>query len=198
MGIPEPRKYISEEAYFAYEASIEGKAEYHDGEIFDMAGGTKMHGVITSNLSAEIVFGLKGKSCSVFSSDVKIKIEATKSYVYPDISVECSEPDDEAIDSSIVFQPILVVEVLSDSTATYDMGAKFFRYQRISSLMEYVLVDQFSPTINVITRNEDGNWEIKTSNGLNEIIELQSIAMRIPLAAIYNRVIFPQNKRSLI
>ncbi len=198
MGNPDPKNYITEEAYFAYDASIEGKAEYHDGQIFDMAGGTKVHGKIMANFSARLVDGTLDKPCTVYSSEVRVKIAATKSYVYPDISVECEENDADIADEINLRSPILIVEVLSESTAAYDVGSKFFRYQRIPSLMEYVLVDQFSPTINVIRRNDLGEWGIKTSNGLEDFIDLQSLGLRIPLAAIYNRVVFPSEKRSLI
>ena len=191
-------KYITEEAYFAYEASIEGKAEYHDGQIIARGPETKRHGQIQANLTAQLVMGLKGKPSMVYSSSVKVHIPATNSYVYPDLSVEGGNADADSDNESILRTPILIVEVLSETTATYDVGAKFFSYQRIPTLMEYVLVDQFSPTINVIRRNEEGAWGIKTSSGLEDFIELQSLGLRIPLAAIYNRVLFPSEKRSLI
>ena len=198
MGKFGSNEYITEEAYFAYEASIEGKAEYHDGQIFSRQGESKRHGQIQSNLTAYLVMGLKNKSYVVYSSMVRVHIPATKSYVYPDMSVECEDDSADQADDINLRSPILIVEVLSESSAAYDVGAKFFRYQRIPSLMEYVLVDQFSPTINVIRRNDLGDWGIKTSSGLEDFIDLQSLGLRIPLAAIYNRVVFPSEKRSLI
>jgi Uma2 family endonuclease len=190
--------FVTPEEYFEYEKSIEGRAEYFDGMIFDMAGGSKGHGQIPLNLAAELIYALKGKSCIVYNADVKVKLTTEHAYFYPDLSVVCGESEDSRINNEIIENPLLIVEVLSESTAIKDIGVKFFKYQQIPSLLEYVLVDQFSPMINVLTRNDAGGWSVKSYGGMETVIRLESLDLSISLAAIYDKVAFPSHKSPLI
>jgi Uma2 family endonuclease len=192
------QRYFTVEEYEAYEASISGRAEYRDGIIVDMAGGSKMHGQIALNLGSELRIGLKGKPCIVYPSDVKVQAERAKSYFYPDLSVACEESEASRMETPISRNPVLIVEVLSESTAIDDVGAKFFAYQQIESLKDYIVVDQYSPLVNVMHRNEDGEWKITSTSGLNDSIEIKSLGLRILMSEIYDKVAFPENKRPLI
>ncbi|MEY3443752.1 MAG: hypothetical protein RLZZ519_2033 [Bacteroidota bacterium] len=190
--------FVSPEDYFAYEKSIDGRAEYFDGMIFDMAGGSKGHGQIPLNMAAELVYALKGKPCIVYNGDVKVKLATEHAYFYPDLSVVCGESDESRIKNEIIENPILIVEVLSESTAIKDIGVKFFKYQQIPSLVEYVLVDQFSAMINVLNRNDSGGWNVKSYGGMEASIFLESLGLSISLASIYDKVAFPSHKSPLI
>jgi Uma2 family endonuclease len=98
----------------------------------------------------------------------------------------------------VVKTPIMIVEVLSESTATDDLGAKFFAYQQIQSLIDYILVDQYSPVVNVMHRGEEGDWNVTTILGLEGLVEIRSLGLKIAMADLYNNVAFPPNKKPLI
>ncbi len=190
--------YVTPEEYLRYEKSIEGRAEYHDGMIFDRTGGTKGHGQIPLNLATELIVALRGKSCNVYNGDVKVQLTTEDAYLYPDLSVVCGESEESRIENEMVQKPIIIVEVLSESTAIRDFGVKFFKYQQIPSLMEYVLVDQFSPMINILRRIETGGWSVTSYRGLEASIQLESLGIAVSLAAIYDKVAFPGHKLPLI
>jgi Uma2 family endonuclease len=190
--------YVTLEEYLRYEQSIEGRAEYYDGMIFDMAGGTKGHGQIPLNLAAELIVALRGKACNVYNGDVKVQLATEDAYLYPDLSVVCGESEESRVENEMIQNPVLIVEVLSESTAIRDFGVKFFKYQQIPSLLEYVLVDQFSPMINVLRRSETGGWSVASSGGMDASIHLESLGITIPLSAIYDKVAFPGHKSPLI
>jgi Uma2 family endonuclease len=198
MSTVEKNLFVTPEAYFEYERSIEGRAEYFDGMIFDMAGGTKGHGQIPLNLATELTIGLRGKPCIIYNSDVKIQLKTEHAYLYPDLSVVCGESEESRIENEIIQDPILIVEVLSESTAIRDIGVKFFKYQQIENLIEYVLVDQFYPIINVLQKSEGGGWTVRSSVGMESEIRLESLGLTIPLALIYDKVAFPKHKSPLI
>jgi Uma2 family endonuclease len=194
----ERARFFTVQEYFAYEASIAGRAEYRNGQIVDMAGGTKGHGQIAANLVGELYNALKGKPCIVYGSDVKIHIEKANAFLYPDLSVACDETELSRLSSLAVMAPTLIVEVLSEGSAIDDLGAKFFTYQQLASLREYILVDQFSPLVNVMHCDENGDWTIKSYSGLESTIEIRSLGLKIPMKDIYDKVAFPLNKRPLI
>lgn len=192
------QQYFTVEEYEAYEAGINGRAEYRDGIIVDMAGGSKSHGQIAANFIGELYSRLKGRPCIVYTADVKVQAEAARSYLYPDLSVACDETEVSRLQNQTLKQPLLIVEVLSEATALDDIGAKFFAYQQIQSLQDYVLVDQFSPVVYVNHRNVTGDWEGKIYVGLEMEVDLRSLGLKIPMADIYDKVAFPENKRPLI
>ena len=107
-----------------------------------MAGGTPEHGRLAAALAGELRGKLRGRPCAVFSSDVRIRIAATDRTTYPDLSVVCGKRETAADDPDALVNPIVIVEVLSDSTEADDRGAKFAHYRRLESLREYVLVSQ--------------------------------------------------------
>jgi Uma2 family endonuclease len=191
-------RFYTVDEYFAYEASIEGKAEYRNGMIVDMAGGSNGHGQIAANFIGELYIALKGQNCIVYPSDVKVQAEHANSYLYPDVSVACGEDSEWRLANRGTKTPTLIVEVLSESTAIDDMGGKFFAYQQIESLVDYVLVDQYSPMVNVMHRNEEGDWKITSYSGLDAKIDLRGLNLKIAMADLYRNVAFPDNKKPLI
>ena len=104
----------------------------------------------------------------MFSADLLIRVLATGLATYPDLSVVCGRLERDPEDANTVVNPIVLVEVLSDSTERYDRGEKFAHYRRIPSLKEYVLVSQHAPRIEVFRRNEDGRAGPSTSRKLRE------------------------------
>ncbi|MEM6801710.1 MAG: Uma2 family endonuclease [Bacteroidota bacterium] len=170
------------EAYLAVEAESELKYEFHDGMITAMAGGTPEHGIIASNFIQSLP---KFDSCTIFSSDVKIHIQSSNRTFYPDASIVCGDYQRSEKDKNALVNPILILEVLSESTAAFDRGAKFSNYRKISSLREYVLISQDEAMVDTYFRTESGLWEIKTILGLETEVELKSVNCKISMRDIY-------------
>lgn len=180
----------SYEAYLALEAESDVKHEYHDGMIVAMAGGSPKHGQIGINVGGAIGFALRQgeKDCSVYSSDVRIQIETSFRTFYPDLSVVCGPLENSPHDPHAIINPILIVEVLFESTAAFDRGEKFAHYRQLPSLKEYVLVSQEEAMVDTFYRNEAGLWEIHTLTGLNEEVTLKSLGIALRMQDVYYRV----------
>jgi Uma2 family endonuclease len=172
--------------YFAWEEQQEIKHEYFDGEVFAMTGGTVNHGRISGRIFALIDDRLsESDRCIALNSDVKIKIQASEKYVYPDVSASCDERDRET--TQFISHPSLIVEVLSPSTEAYDRGKKFKLYQRSSSLLEYVLVSAEEIEIEVFRKNERGKWEV-TNYVAGDMVEFESINLTFPIDRVYRGI----------
>jgi len=182
---------LSLEEYLAIERSAETKSEYLDGEMFAMTGGSFLHNLIVGNLVGELRQQLKGRSCTVVPSDLRVHIPATGLYTYPDLAVVCGEPrleDDQELDT--LLNPTLIVEVLSPTTEAYDRGKKFEHYGSIDSLAEYVLVSQAAPRVEQLVRQEGGHWLFTGTSGLDGKVVLSSIRCELALAEVYHKVSF--------
>ncbi len=181
---------VTEEVFLEYLQSIEGKAEWLDGEIYDMAGGSGRHASITANMIGELRSAVQNKGYRAFSSDLLIRIPADRSLCLPDASVICGAPAYEPPKDNIATNPTLIVEVLSDDTESYCRGGKFKKYRTIPTLQEYVLVDQHKYEVEVWFRHPSGHWQIQIFNDLTQSVSLQSIGVHIPMAEIYRDVVF--------
>jgi Uma2 family endonuclease len=170
--------------YLAAEAVAEVRHEFLNGEVWEMAGGTIEHGALTLAAAGELRAALRGKPCRAFSSDVRVRIPETDLATYPDLSIVCGQLETAPDDKDAITNPIVLVEVLSDSTEAYDRGAKAAHYRRISSLREYVLVSQSEPRIEVQRRSQGGRWELLEARP-GETIELVSLGVRLDVAAVY-------------
>jgi len=179
---------ITVEAYLATEQDADKRYEYHNGEIFGLAGGSINHGLLCGNIYSEIRRGLKKKksNCKPFMSDIKLHIKATNSFVYPDTMVVCGELETAKENKNAIENPVLVVEVLSKSTADYDRGDKFFLYKKIPSLQEYVLIEQDKEQVDVFYKKTGSDlWSIRRYEGLKSKIKLQSIDLDIKMSDLY-------------
>lgn len=157
--IPRKKTNMTPKEYLEFERCADIKHEYFDGEIFAMAGAKPNHNLINFNIAGELKSQLKGTDCMGFASDQRVKIEAITKYVYPDLSIACNNVkfDDDPIGS--LLNPVVIIEILSDSTEAYDRGMKFEHYQLIDSLDEYILITQDRCRVEKFARNrEDGTW----------------------------------------
>jgi len=190
-----PTCRISPQEYLAQERRADFKSEYLRGEVFAMAGATYEHTVIKDNLARKAGNQLENGPCRALTSDMRVKVNATGLYTYPDIAIVRDKPqfEDEVFDT--LLNPRAVVEVLSDSTEKYDRGAKFGHYRQIPSLEEYVLVAQDRPLVERYVRQADGSWVLTIFEGLLATFAFASIPARIPLAEIYNGVEFPEHAK---
>jgi Uma2 family endonuclease len=160
MTEPAQKIVFSYAEYLERERANERKHEFLAGEIFAMAGGTPEHARLAANVTAALVAQLRRRPCAVFSSDLRVRVLATGLATYPDVSVVCGKIERDSEDEDAAVNPVLLVEVLSDSTEAYYRGEKFAHYRRIPSLKEYVLVSQHRPCIEVFRRNDDDTWTL--------------------------------------
>jgi Uma2 family endonuclease len=185
-SLPDP--YLSSEEYLNTERRAEFKSEYFDGVVYATAGGSERHNLITGNLVTELNVRLRDAPCRVYPSDMKVRLPNSKRFFYPDVSVVCGEVQfaDEAKD--VILNPILIVEVLSESTEAFDRGKKFLSYQQIESLLEYLLVSQDEFVVERYLRQENG-WLYTKASGLDAGLILPALkSCRIALSDIYNKV----------
>jgi Uma2 family endonuclease len=182
-------RYTPEE-YLALERHAEFKSEYIDGRIIAMSPGAgRPHNLIVHNLDREIGTRLLDGPCEIYPGDMKVSVDASGRYVYPDLCVSC-DPQfaDEVAD--VLLTPVLIVEVLSDSTEKYDRGEKFTHYRRIESLREYVLFSQRECLVERYVR--DGEfWQFSSMDDLDASLKFTSLGIQIPLRRIYAKVLPP-------
>ena len=169
--------------YLALEARGKDKHEFLCGEIFAMAGGTPEHGAVAMAVGSELRVSLRGRPCRVYSSDVRVRVQDTGLTTYPDVSVVCGQLETAPGDPDAITNPVLLVEVLSESTEAYDRGAKAAHYRRIPSLREYLLVDPRERVAEVQRRNEQGVWEIHEARP-GQQVELLSLGVRLDVDAV--------------
>ena len=181
-------RYVTPEQYLEAEREANSKSEYFSGQIFAMAGASRRHNVLVGNLVRRLGNRLDGRPCETYPSDMKVLVRANGSYTYPAVTVVCGEPEFLDRDGDVLLNPLVIVEVLSDSTALYDRGTKWMLYQGLTSLREYVLVSQDTPRVERFTRQVDGQWLYQSVSGLDGEIRLASLEIALPLAEVYERV----------
>jgi len=196
-------KKLTVEEYVELERSTNTKYEYHNGEVFAMAGASINHNRLCGNIYVELRYQLKLKKsrCETFNSDTKINLQAyNNKYLYPDAMVVCGNIKQPENFKDAITNPTLIVEVLSESTADYDRGEKFYKYGSIKTFQEYVLVAQDKPVVEIFYRKPGTEtWEINRYEGLETTFNLQSLKIEIEMKALYERIVFeddlPKSKK---
>jgi len=187
MSQPRAETGLSELEYLEIERAAGFKSEFFDGEMFAMAGGTFEHRVIATNLAREL--RLK-RSCVACNSELRIKVEATGLYTYPDLSIICGPVQFAEGTRDTAVNPTVLVEVLSDSTEAYDRGKKFEHYRQIPTLRAYLLVSQREPRIDQFVRQENGPWILSEAAGLNATLAVPSVDAALSLREVYAHIEF--------
>jgi Uma2 family endonuclease len=187
MAQPCSRPSLSPKEYLAIERQAETRSEYLGGEMLATAGGSYAHNVIVGNLIGEIRQQLKGRPCTVCPGGQRVLVPEV-SYTYPDIVVVCGDPRFEDKHFDTLLNPVLIVEIVSPTTEAYDRGKKFHLYQKIESLVEYVLVAQDENRVERFLRRENNQWLLTPSMGLESTVSLTSIQCALPLAEVYDKV----------
>ena len=188
VALPD-RLFMSYEEYLTWEAIQEMRHEYIDGEVISRTGSTRTHNRISLNFY-KVLDDLWEKSldrqCEVYISDVKVQVEPSRKYFYPDVVVTC---DDRDRDPQLILFPCLIIEVLSPSTEAYDRGFKFSQYRKFDSLQEYVLVQTEKPILEIFQRSQDGKW-LFSEYGLGDRLLLNSLSLEILVDDLYKQVQF--------
>lgn len=181
------KHHQSPEEYLAIERRAKYKSEYVNGVVYALAGGSERHNLIVGNLVTELNIQLRKAPCRVYPSDLKVCAPNSKKFLYPDASIVYGEVRFIDDTRDVILNPILVVEVLSDSTVAFDRGEKFQSYQQIESLQEYLLVSQDEHVVEHYLRQENGHWLYTRVSGLEKIIDLPALKSQLPLSDIYNK-----------
>jgi Uma2 family endonuclease len=197
--LQKPQTVYTEDEYFQWAEAAEERWEFLPcgysltngnplGTIEAMSGGTPYHSIIAINITRTLGDHVLPKGCHIFGSDLRIHT-GDGVYTYPDVSVVCGKWEFFAQRSDTITNPILIVEVLSESTKKYDMGGKFAHYQSILSLMDYILV--FQNTMQVILHSRIGDhWETRIATGKDSSIWLPCVETTLALSEIYAFVEF--------
>lgn len=180
---------ISPDEYVALEQQLGVKHEYHDGQMFAMAGGSFAHGRIQINLARRADEALSSGPWAAYPSDVRVVIEAADMATYPDLSIVCGEPRRANKVKHSIANPTVLIEVLSPSTERYDRGTKFEQYRKLDSLREYVLISQHEIAIDLF-RLENSHRVLYPLRGEESMLSLTSAGIEIPLRDIYRDVNF--------
>ena len=187
--VTQPKHFITVEEYLQQEQTALDRHEYLNGEIFVMAGSTTDHATISTNLLIEIGSQLRQSDCTVRNGDMRIRTSPAGLYSYADAVVSCA---DEQFEKNTLLNPIVIVEVLSESTKDYDRGMKFEQYRQIPSFREYLIVAQDRPYIEHHAR-EDRNgkvWAMREHTNLEDVVNLETINVKLRLSDIYAKVSF--------
>lgn len=183
MGQAEHQKQYTAAEYFALEAQSEVRHEFFEGEIFAMAGESIAHNTIALNVSFALRLALRGKGCRVLMEGVKLAVRENHHYTYPDVMVSCAPADLQ--ETRMLRQPVLLVEVLSPSTAAYDRGGKFKRYKELASLRHYLLVSQATWRVEWYRRTEANEWVHTVLTEPEEELRILELNLQLTLAAVY-------------
>lgn len=179
---PIPR--VSEEDYLKGEETAEFKSEYVDGVVYAMSGGTLPHSLLAASFLELYGSTLRQKGCRAQTSDAMVKAASGRAYFHPDVSVFCGKPEN----LRYVTNPMLIVEVLSPSTASYDLGRKFALYQTIPSLRHYLLLDSERIEAEYRLRHDDA-WILTYASGPEGRIEIAELGLTVELGPLYEGIL---------
>lgn len=188
MGTVARQRLVNEGDYLEGERTSDVRHEYVDGVLFAMGGASREHALIATNLVAVIRPHLRGSGCRIVSSDMKVRLAEGSRYYYPDIVVSCSERRDEP-DRYTETKPVLLIEVLSPTTAATDRREKLLAYQAMPSVVDYLIVSQEGEVAELFTRLEDGWTHATFASG--EPVALASIGLELAMADVFADVFEP-------
>jgi Uma2 family endonuclease len=186
----EEKKFFTPDEYLELEVNSDTRHEYIDGEIIPMTGGTPEHNEIASILNAVLRVSLKGKLYSIFVADQRLWIPDRKLYTYPDVMVVPRPLERQQGRTDTIMNPVMIAEVLSKSTKSYDRDEKFSAYRTIPTFREYLLIDQYTPHVEQYSKTDSHKWIFTEFNDMESSISLSSIPLEIRLADLYESVEF--------
>jgi Uma2 family endonuclease len=190
MVLQTEKRYYTPEEYLELEEQSEFRNEYIYGEIRLMPGGTTNHNKIALNFCKKFPDAIEGQNYDTYINDVKLWIDKYGIYTYPDVIVIKGEPEYYGSGKTIITNPLVIVEVLSNSTKNYDKGEKFKYYRSIPSFQEYILIDQYGFAVEQYVKQREGKWIFQEYEGENSILKLDSVNFEITFNDIYARVNF--------
>ena len=190
-------RYTAEE-YLRLEQTADVRSEFHDGDIIPMPGGSLNHNRIALRLSGILDTFLEDRPFDVFMTDVRLWLPAYRLFTYPDMMVIKEPPKFYETRRDTVTNPVMIAEVLSDSTESYDRGDKFKMYRSIPSLREYLLISQHGMQVEQFVKNDEGQWLLSDFEGEETTLQLRTVALELPLKDLYARVTFENDGEEIL
>lgn len=193
MDVPAKTSY-SAEAYLRLEQEAEFRSEFHDGDIIPMPGGSPNHNRIAGNLYATLLSKVQDEALDIFINDLRLWIPNYRLFTYPDVMIVGEPLEFFENRRDTVTNPVMVAEVLSDSTEKYDRGDKFKMYRSVPSLQEYLLLSQTQMQVEHYVKNKQGQWLLSDYEGEEAQLELSTASFSVTLKELYARVSFDLSK----
>jgi len=193
----QPQAHVSIAEYLAGERNNRAKHEYYAGDVFAFAGGSEQHNLITGNVLASLHVQLRKRNCTVYPSDMRVKVSQTGLYTYPDVVAVCGTAQFEDDNRDTLLNPTVLIEVLSPSTEKYDRGKKFQNYRTIPSLEEYMLIAQDTYRVEHFTRQPNQQWLLGEATSLDATLSLPSINCTLVLTDVYEKVLINAEEDNL-
>ncbi len=187
MTIATAKTLLTPEEYLVKEREAEFKCEYRNGQIIAMPRANRQHNLITGNILYGFHRQLLERTDEVYTNIMRVKVSESGLYTYPDVIVVCDEPRFEDGHFDTLLNPTVIVEVLSPSTETYDRRGKFYSYQTLESLQEYILVSQYDVCVEQYIR-QDEEWQLMEYRSLDDVMINASIECQLAIRAIYAKV----------
>lgn len=183
-----PQQCFTPEQYLEIERKAEFKSEYVNGEMIAMAGASREHILIVTNLVRELGNRLRTGTCETYAADMRTRISPTR-YTYPDVVVACGpEFEDDSLD--VLLNPLVIVKVLSPTTESDDRGWKFAHYRRSPILTDYIMIAQNRPSVEHYSRHGQDLWTLREYDALSDVLLLPTLSCELSLADIYERLTF--------
>lgn len=185
---------LTVEEYFKLDEDSEIRYEFNEGFLKPIDGTSARHNRIVDNAKDVVKSVFRPRGCSVFTESVKLEVLKSKHYAFPDVMLTCHGFDLHA--DYLMHFPSLVIEVLSPSTADYDRGTKFKRYQNIPSLDYYLLIEQKQCLAELYCRTENPRkWTYQVYTEIEDIIDFPKLNFSLALREVYEGVTFdsPEN-----
>ncbi len=192
MGAIRKSRAMTLPEFLAWEEGQDRRYEFIHGAIVAMVGGTVAHNQIAGNIYTALRASLRGTPCRVFQENMKIV--ADDSAFYPDVLVTCARLNDQ---DRLAADPTVIVEVLSDSTASRDHVAKNAAYRTLPSLKQYVIVHQRAAAAESLTRDGEGRWIHAMVTGTDGVLRMPSLGVELPLAIVYEDTQVPFDLKTL-
>lgn len=173
------------QGYLAQDRAGVGRTEFYEGKTHEVISGSYLHTLLATNVSGELRHRLKGSDCRVLNCDMRLFVEGSGLYAYPDVQVVAGQSQFADEKEDTLLNPKVIVEVLSDNSAAWDQGGKFWHYRHLDSLTEYLLVSHRTWLIDHYVKQSNGTWMLKTIEGKEGNVQLVSAKCQLPLSEIY-------------
>lgn len=188
MSIP-ARDWVTVEEYLARENAAETKSEYYNGEIFAMSGGRPEHSQAAAEVSMALGQHLRGSGCRLYTSDLRLVTPRSSLRTYPDATVVCGPLEMDEVDPIAVINPMMIVEVLSESIENYDRNDKFAFYSEFATLKEYLLVSNVPQRLELWSRSSpDEPWDSKLATTPGGKLTIPAFGITLDLDTIYGEI----------
>jgi len=186
----QPQGFLTPEEYLRIEHAAERKSEYVNGRVYAMAGASPRHVLVAGNVTGACWSRLRGGPCRIYTSDLRLCVDETGLYTYPDVVIVCGEPRIAESDPQSITNPVVIFEVLSPSSEAFDRGGKFAHYRSLATLKEYMIVAQDAVRVEKYARQPDDSWLFTEAAERGKSIWLDSVGCELPVEEIYSNVVF--------